>query len=115
METNKLTLPQPLQTVPFEFVVNLYNEVSRLRQRVDMLESYLLGDWLTRQEAMAYLHISSTKLWELTKSLSIVHTRIGTKPLYSYQSCQEYLSKNGISKADIDRRIQEILSAKKRK
>ncbi|MFC5409887.1 hypothetical protein ACFPMF_11250 [Larkinella bovis] len=103
--------------VSYEAFVDLYNQVQELKQRVEALKALTNPEWLNREQAMAYLKCSSTKLWALQRDnlIEFAYHDNGYSPLYSYKSCQEYLDKRSISKEKVEQRLKELLEAKQAK
>lgn len=118
MEYQQSSLPvPPTQIVSYEAFLTLYNQVQGLKERAEVLKILANPEWLNRDQAMAYLHCSSTKLWELQRDnlIEVTYHENGYSPLYSYKSCQEYLNKNSVSKEKVQQRLKEMLEAKQAK
>lgn len=103
--------------LPADFYNTLITELQQLRQRVERLEgvSFAGSDYLSREQAMSFLHCGATKLWMLKNDGSIKTVRNGARPLYCIKSCREYLEKQGYSQEAIAARFDAIIAGKKRK
>lgn len=98
-------------------IESLIPQMSNVLSRLDLLESTSVtgSEYLTRQQAMSFLHIGSTKLWELKNAGELKTSSATGKPLYSTDSCRQYLESQGYSKEAVQARFREILAKKRKK
>ncbi|MBN8824408.1 MULTISPECIES: hypothetical protein [unclassified Spirosoma] len=97
-----------------ERIVDSYEEINN---RLDLLESVTVtnSEYMNRKDAMLFLHVGSTKLWELTRSGEIETNGKTGKPLYKTSSCRQYLIGQGFSKEFVQERFRDILREKQKK
>jgi hypothetical protein len=94
--------------------------INNLLKRIERLESQLshykemnpAAEWITRRDAMTYLCIGETKLWELTKLNKVNARRVGSKLIYSVESLRLYLQNSGFSDEYINAREKKALVKK---
>lgn len=94
----------------------LIPQMDSVLNRLDTLESSSVtgSEYLSRTQAMQFLHVGSTKLWELKNSGTIETTEKTGKVLYKTSSCRDYLQSQGFSADMAQERFRKILQTKKK-
>ncbi|GAA4464108.1 hypothetical protein GCM10023189_42890 [Nibrella saemangeumensis] len=108
----------PMVQMPLTAFIELKDKIIQLSERVELLESMTAvgSEWLTREQAMAFLQCGSTTLHNLRRTHQIKSTTSGTsKPLFCKRSLQTYLEKKGVSKEEIDQRFRKNLLERRKK
>jgi hypothetical protein len=112
-------LTNDMVAVPLSFwqrVEQLLEKQEVLEHRLNLLESVSISnsEYLNRQQAMQFLQIGSTKLWEL-KNSGLIETSSGTgKTLYKTSSCRDFLLYQGFSQEKVQQSFREILQSRKK-
>jgi len=95
-----------------------YEEFNALLERVERVEmenGFLKAlmesvHWMSRQQAMQALGVSSSKLWTMTKRGDLVYLKEGQTIRYSVMSVHDYLLRKKVDPMDIQSTIVQSLN-----
>lgn len=103
--------PEGAHNATLETHQEILRQLQSLREEVTFLKAANENTlWFTRAQAMRFLSLGSTKLWELAKAGTITTS----DKLYNVLSCKRYLVERSYSTEIILERLNTALLSKKK-
>jgi len=75
-----------------ETVKRILIEISEIKKQLE--QSFSIGDWITRQQAMKFLGYQNTTMRELEKSGELTFAQVGRKKFIRKKEIIDFLNRN---------------------